>query len=192
MTYRCRQTRCLDHGRWQRHRAAPSPSASPRKAGRSLPAHAREQDLSSLAAECPPGRVHAFPLDVTDQELTEAAVNDIETRLGEIDLAVLNAGTHIPVTVDDFSAEPIPPSRGNQSDGHGQLPCAAHPALCGARLRQYRGRGVCGGIPRPADLRSLWRDQGRTDQHVRSVKTGPRPPRRAPRPSSIPASSRRR
>jgi len=66
-----------------------------------------EQDLSSLAAECPPGRVHAFPLDVTDQELTEAAVNDIETRLGEIDLAVLNAGTHIPVTVDDFSAEPF-------------------------------------------------------------------------------------
>ncbi len=66
-----------------------------------------EEDLSSLAAECAPGRVHAFPLDVTDLPRTEATVEDIESRLGNLDLAILNAGTHIPVTVENFTVAPF-------------------------------------------------------------------------------------
>ena len=51
------------------------------------------RDLDTLAAEAP-GRIHAFPLDVTDPEATLQAVTHIEDALGPLDLAVLNAGTY--------------------------------------------------------------------------------------------------
>ena len=63
------------------------------------------EDLASLAAECPPGRIHEFPLDVTDLAQTRATANDIERQLGELDLAVLNAGTHTPMAAEQFSVE---------------------------------------------------------------------------------------
>jgi len=63
------------------------------------------EDLASLAAECPPGQVHEFPLDVRDLASTEATVHLIERQLGKIDLAVLNAGTHIPMPAENFSVE---------------------------------------------------------------------------------------
>jgi len=66
-----------------------------------------EADLLSLAAECRPGRIHGFPLDVTDLARSETIVCEIESRLGTLDMAILNAGTHIPVTAADFSAEPF-------------------------------------------------------------------------------------
>ena len=75
-------------------------------AGWTVAASARTaEDLTSLAAECPPGRIHEFPLDVTDLALTETTVHSIEQQVGEIDLAVLNAGTHIPMTAEEFSVE---------------------------------------------------------------------------------------
>jgi len=78
------------------------------EAGWIVAASARsEEDLTSLAAECPPGRIHGFPLDVTDLSRTETTVEGIETQLGKLDLAILNAGTHIPVTVEGFSAAPF-------------------------------------------------------------------------------------
>jgi NAD(P)-dependent dehydrogenase (short-subunit alcohol dehydrogenase family) len=64
-----------------------------------------EEDLSSLSAECPPDRVHGFPLDVTNLGSTEATVADIERQLGELDLVVFNAGTHVPMTAEKFSVE---------------------------------------------------------------------------------------
>jgi len=63
------------------------------------------EDLASLEAECPQGRVHGFVLDVTDVPSTQATVNAIEARLGELSLVVLNAGTHIPMPAEDFSVE---------------------------------------------------------------------------------------
>lgn len=64
-----------------------------------------EEDLLSLAAECPAGSVHAFPLDVTDLRATEMTVEQIEAQIGAIDLAVLNAGTHIPMPAEEFSVD---------------------------------------------------------------------------------------
>jgi NAD(P)-dependent dehydrogenase (short-subunit alcohol dehydrogenase family) len=64
-------------------------------------------DLERLAAECPPGRVHGFPLDVTDAAGAEAAVEHIEARLGPLDLVVLNAGTHAPFTAKEFAVAPF-------------------------------------------------------------------------------------
>jgi NADP-dependent 3-hydroxy acid dehydrogenase YdfG len=65
------------------------------------------EDLESLSADGPAGRIHPYPLDVTDEALTERTIEVIEAELGPIDLAVLNAGTHIPVTVDNFAVEPF-------------------------------------------------------------------------------------
>ncbi len=63
------------------------------------------EDLSSLAAECPTGRIHAFPLDITDLSATKATLHEIEQRLGTLTLAVLNAGTHVPMAAETFSVD---------------------------------------------------------------------------------------
>jgi short-subunit dehydrogenase len=48
--------------------------------------------------------VHVFPLDVTDAAATTSAVAAIETKLGPIALAILNAGTWDPMGASDYSA----------------------------------------------------------------------------------------
>ncbi len=64
-------------------------------------------DLENLAASCPEGTVFSFPLDVTDALATGRAVDAIEAELGLPDLAVLNAGTHMPMPVEAFSAKTL-------------------------------------------------------------------------------------
>jgi short-subunit dehydrogenase len=63
-----------------------------------------ELDLATLVAEATAfgGRVFAFPLDVTDEMAVATVVAQIEADLGPLDLALLNAGTHIPVTAATF------------------------------------------------------------------------------------------
>lgn len=65
------------------------------------------EDLKSLAGECPSARVHEFPLDVTVVDQTVATLAAIEDRLGKLDLVILNAGTHIPLSADNFSVAPF-------------------------------------------------------------------------------------
>ena len=60
----------------------------------------RAEELETLAAQAPGGRVRALPLDSLDRASVLAA---FEGR--RIDLAVLNAGTHAPVLARDFDAE---------------------------------------------------------------------------------------
>ena len=59
--------------------------------------------LETLAAAAP-GSLMPVPLDVVDPAACAAAVARIEAELGAIDLAVLNAGTHKPMSAADFSA----------------------------------------------------------------------------------------
>ncbi|MFC6669178.1 SDR family NAD(P)-dependent oxidoreductase [Marinobacterium aestuariivivens] len=54
-----------------------------------------------------PGRLQPYPLDVTDSDACEAAFRRIEAELGPIDLCILNAGSHQPVELDDFSPLPF-------------------------------------------------------------------------------------
>ncbi len=65
--------------------------------------------LTALEAEAADwtGEIHAFPLDVTDAAAAEATVGAIEARLGPIDQAVLNAGSHQPVRAEGLSNEPF-------------------------------------------------------------------------------------
>lgn len=49
--------------------------------------------------------IRAFPLDVTDRAAVAATAQRIEADIGEIDLAVLNAGVWHPMGASDFDAE---------------------------------------------------------------------------------------
>jgi NAD(P)-dependent dehydrogenase (short-subunit alcohol dehydrogenase family) len=70
--------------------------------GKTLAVSARDaKALDSLVAEGN-GRIHAYPLDVTDRAASLALVDRIEADLGPIALALLNAGTHHEVRVRDF------------------------------------------------------------------------------------------
>src|SRR5512145_1864898 len=70
--------------------------------GRRVVASARRHEaLESLAHESG-GRVVSLPLDVTDAMAAAAAVDRIEREHGGIGLAILNAGTHTPMTAEDF------------------------------------------------------------------------------------------
>ncbi len=64
-------------------------------------------DLESLATECPNGHLYPHVLDITDSSATRAVINAMVSNLGPPDLAVLNAGTHIPVIAADLNAEPF-------------------------------------------------------------------------------------
>lgn len=63
----------------------------------------RREILDEMASELP-DRLIAWPLDVTDAAAVAAAVPQIEAAHGPIDLAVLNAGTHQPMSATDFDA----------------------------------------------------------------------------------------
>ncbi|MDE0780816.1 MAG: SDR family NAD(P)-dependent oxidoreductase [Alphaproteobacteria bacterium] len=73
-------------------------------------ASARSTDkLEALAAESDAwqGSVEAFPLDVTDEAAVTVVYEEIEARLGAVDLVILNAGTHQPIAAADFAVAPV-------------------------------------------------------------------------------------
>lgn len=53
------------------------------------------------------GPITPFVLDVTDEAACEQIVAEIESALGPINQAILNAGTHQPVSVQNFSPDPF-------------------------------------------------------------------------------------
>lgn len=65
-------------------------------------------DLAAVVgAAVAPGRVVAYPHDVADMAAVSAAYERIEAELGPLDLAILNAGTHIPVSARGFDREAV-------------------------------------------------------------------------------------
>lgn len=84
------------------------------RAGWTVAASARRRELlEELAAEAEAndmqGRIVPLPLDVTDREAVHIRVAEMERNLGPVALAVLNAGTYTPLSVDDFTAEAVRP-----------------------------------------------------------------------------------
>lgn len=68
----------------------------------------KEAALDMVAAETDgPGSIVPYPVDITNPEATEETVAAIERQLGAIDLAVLNAGTHVPVSAASFSRDDV-------------------------------------------------------------------------------------
>lgn len=58
------------------------------------------EKLTQLAAEN--SNIHAYPVDVTDQAAVAAAARYVESELGPIKLAVLNAGIWHPMTATNY------------------------------------------------------------------------------------------
>jgi short-subunit dehydrogenase len=82
------------------------------RAGWTVAASARRRELLeelASAAEALPGRIVPMPLDVTDREAVHERVAEIECDLGPVALAVLNAGTFTPLSVETFTAEAVRP-----------------------------------------------------------------------------------
>jgi short-subunit dehydrogenase len=78
------------------------------RAGWTVVASARDpESLHRVAAEraVGAGRILAEPLDITDAAAVEATVARIESRVGPIALALLNAGTHAPVAAHAFHVQ---------------------------------------------------------------------------------------
>ena len=73
------------------------------KRGYKVAVSARSEDkLKSLAEN---KNIYAFPLDVTDPDKVYGVIKAIEISLGPIDIAVLNAGTYLPDSAQDFTSE---------------------------------------------------------------------------------------
>lgn len=68
-------------------------------------------DLDSLvqevAASNKTGTIHAYPLDIVDIDGNERVLAQIEQDLGPLSLAVLNAGTHSPMSASEFSVDTV-------------------------------------------------------------------------------------
>lgn len=76
--------------------------------GRKVVASARDEEaLKELAREAEglSGSIIPLPLDITDGAAVEAAVARIEEEIGPLALAVLNAGTHKPVSAKTLALE---------------------------------------------------------------------------------------
>jgi len=80
------------------------------RAGARVMVSARRPDaLAAIAARYPGDVVQSLPVDVTNRRAVAEAAREIEGRWGGIDLAIFNAGTHIPVdgtsiNADDFES----------------------------------------------------------------------------------------
>ncbi len=64
-----------------------------------------ESDLATLVSAAGPGRLAAYPLDITDEAAVQDAASRIEADLGALDVVVLCAGTHKPVTAKNFDTQ---------------------------------------------------------------------------------------
>lgn len=63
-------------------------------------------DLDSLAAETG-GAARPYPLDVTNEAAVRAALDAIEAEMGPVDLVLLNAGTHTPLSAAGFNVTTV-------------------------------------------------------------------------------------
>jgi NADP-dependent 3-hydroxy acid dehydrogenase YdfG len=60
-------------------------------------------EVARAASDC----IHPFPLDVTDRNAVRGAAEAIAAKFGQVDIAVLNAGTHKPMSLDRFSSDTL-------------------------------------------------------------------------------------
>ena len=70
--------------------------------GARLALSSRNRDALTALAD---GKAHVAAADVTDRASLAAAFDEVRAALGEIDLAIVNAGTHRPVRAWELDAE---------------------------------------------------------------------------------------
>ena len=78
--------------------------------GLTIAASARnEEKLNNLAAQSAAlkGKIIPYPLDVTDQSAVNATVSKIINDHGQINQAILNAGTYLPEVAEAFNSQAV-------------------------------------------------------------------------------------
>ncbi len=67
----------------------------------------RDGALAAVVAESEnrPGKLLAFPLDVTDRAVVAKTADEIEEQIGPLHLVVFNAGTHQQMQADQYTAD---------------------------------------------------------------------------------------
>lgn len=107
--------------------------------GRTVAVSSRtREDLEALAAECEAeavaGRILVHPCDITNAEEVARTVAAIEAEAGPLGLAVLNAGTHVPTPVEEFTSSAM--SRLVGTNLMGTVHCLE------PLIRNFRARGT--------------------------------------------------
>lgn len=108
--------------------------------------------LADLAVQSR-GRIHPFPLDITDRQAVAKTVSEMVTHHGGIDVAVLNAGTYEPDGAAEFSAERLADIVGLNLLGTGNClePLLAHfRARRGGHVAMVGSLSGYRGLPRAA------------------------------------------
>ena len=113
--------------------------------GASVAISARNADkLREVAGD----RMHVVPVDVTDRDAVLAAGDAVRAALGEIDVAVLNAGTWSQFDVEKWDSAAFAGAPADQPDGHGAHARGRRPDDAGAEARPDRGHRLGGRLPR--------------------------------------------
>ncbi len=73
--------------------------------GKRVVVSARSAGALAELASIDPAHITPWPLDVTEKDAVAATISAIETAHGPIGLAVLNAGTHVPMSARDFKSD---------------------------------------------------------------------------------------
>lgn len=73
-------------------------------AGWTVAASARSADSLAELEQASGGKIMSFPLDILDNAAVAETLKKLRSTYGKIDIAVLNAGTHIPVQAKSLKA----------------------------------------------------------------------------------------
>lgn len=117
--------------------------------GRRVAATARTLPALGEIAKLAGGQVTPLAGDTTDREAIERLVASVEEGLGPINLAILNAGTHTPMSAHDFDAEAFAALVGVNLVGTANCLGALLPRMLG------RGRGHIAVVASVAGYRGL-------------------------------------
>lgn len=97
---------------------------------------ARSADTLRTIAEQYPGKVFAYPVDITDDKTVAETVGRIETEHGPIARAVLNAGVYISINAEDPSFHDYAKTFDVNLKGAAACICALTPRMCDRRSGQ--------------------------------------------------------
>jgi len=97
---------------------------------------ARSEDKLKTLADQYPGKVFAYPVDITDDKAVASTVEAIETDHGPIARAILNAGVYLSINAENPRFEDYAKTFDVNLKGAAACICALTPRMCARRSGQ--------------------------------------------------------
>lgn len=97
---------------------------------------ARSEDKLKTLADQYPGKVFAYPVDITDDKAVASTVEAIETDHGPIARAILNAGVYLSINAENPRFEDYAKTFDVNLKGAAACVCALTPRMCERRTGQ--------------------------------------------------------